>query len=75
MEKAVFSVNEFCQRYGESRSDFYRRVASGKISIIKRGRRTFITRAEAERWLASLSVNHHGNNRPMTSDKGGHHVV
>lgn len=56
MEKAVYPVNDFCERYQCSRTDFYRQLHAGKLSIIKRGRRTFITHVEAERWLASLSL-------------------
>lgn len=55
MIKELYSVNEFCQAYNVSRTDFYRQLQSGRISILKRGRRSFIARETAEKWVASLA--------------------
>lgn len=52
--KQLYSVNEFCQLWNVSRTDFYRQIQAGKLSILKRGRRSFISRETAENWMASL---------------------
>ncbi len=54
MEKEAYRVSEFCQRYSISRTSFYREVWSHRLEIIKRGRRTLITRIAAERWFEKL---------------------
>lgn len=64
MEREIYPVAEFCQRYAISRTSFYREIQAKRLSIIKRGRRTGVTRAESERWLAALSTNN-----------GGHHAA
>ena len=53
MEQEVFRVSEFCQCYAISRTAFYREVWAKRLCIIKRGRRTLITRVDAEQWLNS----------------------
>jgi hypothetical protein len=51
----AFRVSEFCQIYVISKASFYREVTAKKLTIIKRGRTTLITKDKAERWFASLS--------------------
>lgn len=53
MEKEAFHVSEFCQRYAISRTSLYKEVLENRLSLIKRGRRTLISRAEAERWFSA----------------------
>ena len=53
MEKEAFHVNEFCQRYAISRTSLYKEVLENRLSLIKRGRRTLISRTEAERWFSA----------------------
>jgi len=55
MDREVYRVKEFCQRYAISRTSFYREVWAERLHIFKRGRTTLITRDEAERWLHSLA--------------------
>jgi hypothetical protein len=55
MEQEIFRVKEFCDKYAISRTSFYREVWADRLQVFKRGRCTFITRAEAERWLHSLA--------------------
>lgn len=55
MEREIYPVNEFCQRYAISRTAFYREVKAKRLAIVKRGRRTGVIRTEGDRWLASLS--------------------
>ncbi len=54
MEQEAYRVNEFCQRYALSKATFYREVIADRLRIIKRGRSTLISRAEAERWFETL---------------------
>jgi len=55
MEQEVLRVKEFCQKYAISRTSLYREINASRIQTFKRGRLTFITRAEAERWLHCLA--------------------
>ena len=50
----AYRVSEFCRQYVISKASFYREVAANRLHIIKRGRTTLITRAEAERWFEIL---------------------
>jgi hypothetical protein len=61
IDQEADSVNDFCVRYNCSRTDFYRQINAGKISILKRGRRTFVSRTEGRRWFASLTVKNGGS--------------
>jgi len=54
MEKEVYRVSEFCQRYAISKASVYREVTANRLRIVKRGRRTLITRTEASRWFENL---------------------
>ena len=54
MDKEVYRILEFCQLYAISRSSLYREIAANRLHIIKRGRRTLITRTDAERWFENL---------------------
>ena len=53
-EIKAYRVSEFCQRYVTSKATFYREVGAHRLMIIKRGRTTLVSHAEAERWFASL---------------------
>jgi hypothetical protein len=55
--KRNFTIPEFCEVYGPSRSGTYEMFAAGVIKPVKIGRRTFIPADEAERWLATLQSN------------------
>lgn len=57
MEQEVFQVKEFCKCYAISRTALYNEIAAKRIAIIKRGRRTLITRADGQKWLESLRTN------------------
>jgi len=49
--KERYNVEDFCFAYTLSRSEFYREVKLKKLRIIKRGRRTYIAKSDAEIWL------------------------
>ena len=54
MEQELFYVKDFCQRYAISRTSLYREILAERLHPIKRGRRTLITRTEAEQWVEGL---------------------
>lgn len=54
MEKELTPVQEFLHKFSIPRTSFYREVNTGRLKTVKRGRRTFITRAAADKWLKSL---------------------
>lgn len=51
---AFITVRDFMSTYGVGRTTVYRLVARGEISIMKIGRASRISRAQAERWAAGL---------------------
>lgn len=55
MEQEIYRLKEFCQRYAISKTSLYREINAKRIQAFKRGRLTFIARAEAERWFHNLA--------------------
>jgi len=55
IEPLSYFLPEFCKKFCVSKSSFYREVHANRLRIYKRGKRTMIERAEAERWHANLS--------------------
>lgn len=54
METELYSVARFLEKYAIGRTTFYALVAKKEIPIIRRGRRTFVARTDAEAWLEGL---------------------
>lgn len=54
IEKKAYTVAEFCDAYGMKRSTAYSEIKTGKLKICKVGRRTLISREDAEKWLKRL---------------------
>ena len=54
MEQEVFRISEFCQRYAISRTAFYREIWAHRLQVFKRGRRTLVSKKNAEKWLEEL---------------------
>jgi len=52
--RRAFSVTEFCRGYDMGRTKTYQEIAAGRLRAVKVGRRTLITRDDAEAWLAAL---------------------
>lgn len=52
--KLAFSVNEFSEIFGVSRSVTYKLIKEGKLNPSKILGRTVITRSEVDRFAASL---------------------
>jgi hypothetical protein len=51
MEQEIYRVNDFCKHFSISRSAFYREVRANRLSILRRGCRTFVSRRDAEAWI------------------------
>jgi excisionase family DNA binding protein len=52
--KVAYTVSEFCDLYGISRSLTYSELRAGRLTARKIGRRTLILKADADAWLSSL---------------------
>lgn len=52
----AFTVAQFCHRYQIGRTRFYEEVNSGRLPLRKLGRKTLVTRTDAENWLRSLPL-------------------
>ena len=50
-DRLAYRVPEVCRMMGISRATFYRRVATGELSIKKLGGVTLVTRESLERWV------------------------
>ena len=50
----AMSVGEFSERYGVGRTLVYLEINEGRLRALKCRRRTLITEADAETWLAQL---------------------
>jgi hypothetical protein len=54
-EPTVLSIGDFCGNFRISRTQTYKAIKNKELTVFKRGRRTFITRAAADAWLANLT--------------------
>ena len=54
--KQAFAVKEFLAAYGIGRTKFYEEVKAGRLKTRKVGKRTLITRSDADAWLNNLPV-------------------
>ncbi|MCB1383233.1 MAG: helix-turn-helix domain-containing protein [Notoacmeibacter sp.] len=52
--KGAYTIPEFADWSGISRSSVYRQIASGQLTAMKAGHRTLIRADEAQRWLDAL---------------------
>jgi excisionase family DNA binding protein len=52
----AMSISEFSERYGPGRTTVYEEIKLGRLRARKCGKRTFITEADAERWLQALPL-------------------
>ena len=55
-QSGAMCINDFCRWAGIGRTAAYAEMKAGRIQARKFGRRTFIPRSEAERWLNALPV-------------------
>lgn len=61
MDNILITVPEFLRKYAISRTSFYKEVKEGRLCVVKRGRRTLITKQDSEVWLQSLERIQGGN--------------
>jgi excisionase family DNA binding protein len=54
VEKRVFSVAEFCSRYGVGRTTAYAEIKAKRLHVVKAGKRTLVPADAAESWLKNL---------------------
>ncbi len=54
MHKRAFPLSEFCSLYAVGRTTAYGEISSGRLRVVKLGRRTLVTEDDAEAWLAAL---------------------
>ena len=52
-QKLRYSIPEFCEITGTSRSKTYERIRAGQIAVVKDGRETFISHEEAVRYAST----------------------
>ncbi|WP_404979633.1 helix-turn-helix domain-containing protein [Croceicoccus sp. BE223] len=50
----LLTVSDFVMLFRISRTTFYREVNAGRLRIVKLGRSTRISRADAEKWVGNL---------------------
>lgn len=62
MNIVLITVPEFLRQYAISRTSFYGEVNKGRLKIIKRGRRTLISKDDADLWVETLRLNVNGGN-------------
>jgi hypothetical protein len=53
-EPTAYFVSEFCKKFIISKTSFYREVNAGRLMLLKRGKRSIVDKAEAERWYTNL---------------------
>lgn len=56
VERAAYSIEEWAERYGLSRSTVYNLIASGKLKTSKIGRRRIITVQQDQEFLNRLNT-------------------
>ena len=56
IDRLADPVPAAAERLGISRSRLYREIKAGKITALKAGGRTLISRASQEQWLAALPI-------------------
>ncbi|MCD4512793.1 helix-turn-helix domain-containing protein [Brucella pseudogrignonensis] len=54
--RLAYTVSEFCEFYGISRSLTYGELRTGRLTARKIGRRTIILKEDADSWLSSLPI-------------------
>jgi len=54
IEQRAYSIAEFCNRYGIGRTTTYQEIKSGRLHVVKAGKRTLVPADAAESWLKGL---------------------
>jgi hypothetical protein len=53
-EKELLSIEEFMDKYSQTRTTTYSQIKKGKLLARKIGNRTFIRKTDAEMWVNAL---------------------
>lgn len=56
IQKSAFSIAEFCEAVSIGRTRAYFEIKSGRLKVVKVGRRTIITAMEIQNWLVRASL-------------------
>ena len=54
VEKLAYTIPEFMEIFGTGRFKTYEEIRAGRLKIKKVGRRTLISKADAENWFNNL---------------------
>lgn len=54
--KLALSIPEFCDAVGIGRSRAYEEIKSGRLRVLKCGRRTLIAKDAVQQWLGHLAT-------------------
>jgi excisionase family DNA binding protein len=57
---AAISIAEFCHRYGIGKTTTYQEVNSGRLKVVKIGRRTLIRVSDAQAWFEAAASSKSG---------------
>ena len=55
LTKAAYSIEEFCELVSLGRSKAFGEIRSGRLRVVKAGRRSLITAQEVTAWLERLA--------------------
>jgi excisionase family DNA binding protein len=69
-DAVVYTVDQFCALHAISRDKFYDLVKRGNLAAFKFGRRTYVAKEEAERWLSEIRQRNRLPTRPSTHPSG-----
>jgi excisionase family DNA binding protein len=54
VDRAAYTVDEFCAAHGIGRTTFYAELKAGRIKVLKCGRKTLVPKTESDAWLGRL---------------------
>jgi excisionase family DNA binding protein len=55
VDRAAYTVNQFCAAHGIGRTTFYAELKAGRIRVVKCGRKTLVPETESDAWLGRLA--------------------
>lgn len=54
LDRNAFTIKQFCDSYGVSRSFVYLQINANRLNVRRAGKRVLILRQDAEAWAAAL---------------------
>jgi excisionase family DNA binding protein len=55
IDRAAYTVDEFCAAHAIGRTTFYAELKAGRIRVVKCGRKTLVPKTEKDAWLGRLA--------------------